>query len=186
MKFEDPSFDSCSGDTSEDTSFVVFENNESPNKNRDTIPTRDDSDSFIIFSDDVPSSSTQKETSSRGENSFNSVGNETVMAVEALQLSDHLKKKIDWKRPGRKHHSWDLTQNSSISLGPREPPVYLYIQMQLCQKESLKEWLGLNTNRNYEEMLKIFLQILDAVEYVHLRKLIHRDLKVCSYIMHYY
>lgn len=56
--------------------------------------------------------------------------------------------------------------------------MYLYIQMQLCQKESLKEWLNLNQIRVYKDMLDIFLQILDAVEYVHLRKLIHRDLKV--------
>lgn len=55
--------------------------------------------------------------------------------------------------------------------------VYLYIQMQLCQKNSLKEWLCDNLNRDMNTVLNIFDQIVQAVEYVHLQGLIHRDLK---------
>lgn len=55
--------------------------------------------------------------------------------------------------------------------------VFLYIQMQLCRKESLRDWLKDNVNRSQEEIKIIFEQIVMAVEYVHLKGLIHRDLK---------
>ncbi|XP_055638305.1 eukaryotic translation initiation factor 2-alpha kinase [Toxorhynchites rutilus septentrionalis] len=56
--------------------------------------------------------------------------------------------------------------------------IYLYIQMQLCRKQSLKEWLALNDlAARQDKIIPIFEQIVDAVEYVHLKGLIHRDLK---------
>lgn len=56
---------------------------------------------------------------------------------------------------------------------------YLYIQMQLCHQNSLREWLKDNIkNRDMKFILEIFSQIVQAVEYVHLQGLIHRDLKV--------
>lgn len=59
------------------------------------------------------------------------------------------------------------------------PKLYLYIQMQLCQKESLKEWLACNTlNRDKPRIMDIFGQIVSAVSYVHDKGLMHRDLKV--------
>lgn len=57
------------------------------------------------------------------------------------------------------------------------PKVYLYIQMQLCQKETLKDWLNNTLQREREIVLDIFDQIVSAVEYVHDKGLMHRDLK---------
>ena len=57
--------------------------------------------------------------------------------------------------------------------------MFLYIQMQLCQRLSLRDWLKTqNSQRDISRTLIIFQQIIDAVEYVHLQGLIHRDLKV--------
>lgn len=58
------------------------------------------------------------------------------------------------------------------------PKMYLYIQMQLCKRETLKDWLSEHTDkRNCEEVLDFFDQIVTAVEYVHKKGVLHRDLK---------
>lgn len=66
-----------------------------------------------------------------------------------------------------------------------EPPpilqVYLYIQMQLCRKENLKDWMAqrcLPEQRENSQCLDIFLQIAEAVDFLHSKGLMHRDLKV--------
>uniref|UniRef100_A0A8D8ZJP0 non-specific serine/threonine protein kinase n=1 Tax=Cacopsylla melanoneura TaxID=428564 RepID=A0A8D8ZJP0_9HEMI len=65
---------------------------------------------------------------------------------------------------------------AECSTGPSK--LYLYIQMQLCRKDSLREWLADNvSHRDRTEIINIFEQIVQAVEYVHMQGLIHRDLK---------
>ncbi|KAL3864427.1 hypothetical protein ACJMK2_006111 [Sinanodonta woodiana] len=59
-----------------------------------------------------------------------------------------------------------------------QPKVYVYIQMQLCKRETLKDWLNANSfNRDKHFVLDIFDQIVGAVEYIHDCHLMHRDLK---------
>ena len=83
---------------------------------------------------------------------------------------------------------------------PAEPPTYLFIQMQLCRKDSLREWLKSTHKRErniimhfFEQVgthivgtvklssnplsLSLSPQILDAVLYVHRKGMMHRDLK---------
>ncbi|XP_041054410.1 eukaryotic translation initiation factor 2-alpha kinase 3 isoform X1 [Carcharodon carcharias] len=63
---------------------------------------------------------------------------------------------------------------------PNSPKVYLYIQMQLCRKETLKDWMSGRCqmeDRDRTECLKIFLQMADAVCFLHTKGLMHRDLK---------
>ncbi|XP_045613966.2 eukaryotic translation initiation factor 2-alpha kinase [Procambarus clarkii] len=57
------------------------------------------------------------------------------------------------------------------------PRSFLYIQMELCQKESLKDWLLQNQKREQQTILTMFNDIICAVEYVHDNQLMHRDLK---------
>jgi hypothetical protein len=57
--------------------------------------------------------------------------------------------------------------------------LYLFIQMQLCRRETLKDWLiSNNGERDRSVVLDIFDQIIGAVDYVHNQGLMHRDLKV--------
>lgn len=79
-----------------------------------------------------------------------------------------------------------LPSHRSPSPGPPSMAsrIYLYIQMQMCQRESLKDWLSGNTlNRDRFECLKFFHQILCAVDYVHQCGLMHRDLKVGTSVL---
>lgn len=57
------------------------------------------------------------------------------------------------------------------------PRTFLYIQMELCQKESLRDWLVQNLERKRSVVLDMFNDIICAVEYVHDNHLMHRDLK---------
>ncbi|XP_055297961.1 eukaryotic translation initiation factor 2-alpha kinase isoform X2 [Sitodiplosis mosellana] len=95
------------------------------------------------------------------------------------------KEKVPFKRTHRRPLSLDLTSTGSVQIPMASiatPLVssmsYLYIQMQLCRKQSLKDWLFENGSYVREnESHAIFKQIVEAVEYVHLKGLIHRDLK---------
>ncbi|CAN2388389.1 eukaryotic translation initiation factor 2-alpha kinase 3, partial [Pristimantis euphronides] len=74
----------------------------------------------------------------------------------------------------------DLTKNIPEKLNPGSPKVYLYIQMQLCRKENLKDWMETRCtleDRPRDESLHIFLQIAEAVQFLHSKGLMHRDLK---------
>lgn len=79
--------------------------------------------------------------------------------------------------------SLNLPPCSSIPMvrPPLTPKVYLYIQMQLCRKENLKDWMAQRSQpdlREHSQCLAIFLQIAEAVDFIHSKGLMHRDLKV--------
>jgi len=78
------------------------------------------------------------------------------------------------KRKRQKSFSLDLNNMPNTQ---KSAKMFLYIQMQLCQRLSLREWLKQHMSRDFSLILDIFQQIVDAVEYVHLQGLIHRDLK---------
>merc|ERR1712038_1282903 len=68
--------------------------------------------------------------------------------------------------------------NTTKTDSSKPPQFYLYIVMQLCQKESLKTWLrSCTVERNRIRSLQMFNEICLGVEYVHSQGLIHRDLK---------
>lgn len=69
--------------------------------------------------------------------------------------------------------SWS-TSSSNVT----NPSQILYIQMEMCKKETLADWLRKNLNDRSTEIHEILEQIVSAAEYIHLQDLIHRDLKV--------
>ena len=93
-------------------------------------------------------------------------------------------------RSGKSSHVYPAARPDSLLLQKKpvegeektnsatQPKLYLYIQMQLCKRESLKEWLCNNAERDREALLDIFTQTVSAMVYVHDTGLMHRDLKV--------
>ena len=71
------------------------------------------------------------------------------------------------------------SQNQHKRIKQEKSKIFLYIQMQLCQQETLKEWLTANSScRDYKKVLDIYRQVVSAVKFVHDRRMMHRDLKV--------
>ncbi len=71
-----------------------------------------------------------------------------------------------------------------FSSGSDQETKFLYIQMELCKGDTLYAWIDKRNSSNdgYPERrtdaAKINRQVLKAVEYIHSKSLIHRDLKV--------
>ena len=55
---------------------------------------------------------------------------------------------------------------------------FLYIVMQLCKPETLKDWLKVNTDLDHlsrrAKAFEIIQQICDGVSYIHEQELFHR------------
>jgi serine/threonine protein kinase len=83
-----------------------------------------------------------------------------------------------------------LCKNKIVSSERKQPPrkvkhlrqrEYLYIKMELCLKGSLSEWLSNNKiETRRDDITRIFTQIVDAVNFIHLKGIIHRDLKTSN------
>ncbi|BFZ01589.1 hypothetical protein BsWGS_04628 [Bradybaena similaris] len=143
---------------------VVFDsigNRSSHNINElaETINSTDDS---IVFEhSSMPDSNTPIEESKQGL-STNDCEHHTI----DISLSSH----------GSENYKNREDKEKQVALPGNK--LFLYIQMQLYCKETLKDWLSNNTlNRDRHTILDIFDQIVCAVDYVHSQGLMHRDLK---------
>lgn len=126
----------------------------------------------IIFGE----TSKSRENSSAKSRSLSSSENRSMVKVHSRSSSVPEKPKLlDLQSSG-------MVSGSGASPASRMQKLYLYIQMQLCQTESLKDWLTNNTeDRDRNRLLDIFHQIVRAISYVHRQGLMHRDLKVRIY-----
>lgn len=101
-----------------------------------------------------------------------------IVHSESIVFEETDKNIVIEEKKHKRQKSFSLNLNKPNS--HKSAKMFLYIQMQLCQRLSLREWLKQHIVRDSAQVLNIFQQIVDAVEYVHLQGLIHRDLKVMS------
>ncbi|KAJ9578241.1 hypothetical protein L9F63_005540 [Diploptera punctata] len=153
-------------------SFIVFE--DSGGKESELILDNEndsESENNLIENSTRTKSQANSETS---DNCLSAWGEETKRKRTCSTAERHTeKKKLGHRRP----KSLDISSGGGV-VKPKVSRMYLFIQMQLCQRQSLREWLSKNScNRSTSYAIHIFGQIVQAVEYVHLKGLIHRDLK---------
>ncbi|KAM6083927.1 interferon-induced, double-stranded RNA-activated protein kinase isoform 2-T2 [Theristicus caerulescens] len=123
-------------------------------------------------------------------NVFKAIGklDERTYAVKRVHITKNVKREVtglaglNHENIVRYYSSWKgndyVTYQDSRQKSEKVVPC-LFIQMELCEQGTLENWIEKNRqNRKYHEMAQNkFLQILEAVEYIHSKALIHRDLK---------
>ncbi|NXP72407.1 E2AK3 kinase, partial [Ramphastos sulfuratus] len=141
---------------------------------------REGTSSSIVFEDSGCGNASSKEEKVDGshEESFSD------RKAKGTKESEHQKSAsgspLSVSPPRPTSLSLDLSKNIADKVKPPSPKVYLYIQMQLCRKENLKDWMSRRCRieeRERTECLQIFLQIAEAVDFLHSKGLMHRDLK---------
>ncbi|CAI9598514.1 unnamed protein product, partial [Staurois parvus] len=97
-----------------------------------------------------------------------------VSEVKALAVLDH-------PHIVRYYHSWagedTFSDDSCSGDGQNQKLKCLFIQMEWCAKGTLEEWIERMEKVDKLKSLTVSQQIVDGVEYIHSRNLIHRDLK---------
>uniref|UniRef100_A0A667ZMC2 Eukaryotic translation initiation factor 2-alpha kinase 2 n=1 Tax=Myripristis murdjan TaxID=586833 RepID=A0A667ZMC2_9TELE len=103
--------------------------------------------------------------------------------VEALAKFQHpniVRYHTAWTEPSE--YKSDSSSSDSDSTSHSSSAQYLYIQMELCDKKTLREWIDEKNgqqrdHKRREEGLTIMKQIVNGVVYIHSENLLHRDLK---------
>lgn len=153
-----------------------------PSEASSSVRSRERTSSSIVFEDSgCDNASSKEELKTNGLHIGNHYANK-LTSLEHSSSKSSSEPTLSVSPPRPTTLSLDLTKNPVDKLQPSSPKVYLYIQMQLCRKENLKDWM--NSRCTIEERergvcLHIFLQIAEAVEFLHNKGLMHRDLKVC-------
>ncbi|KAK9883947.1 hypothetical protein WA026_004886 [Henosepilachna vigintioctopunctata] len=74
----------------------------------------------------------------------------------------------------------DKEQNKSSDDEPPEIVIkdqYMYIQMEFCEKSTLKTAIDANLYQRKNRVQRLFREILEGLAHIHLQRVIHRDLK---------
>ena len=74
-------------------------------------------------------------------------------------------------------HAWIEKSSSPITAH------LLYFTMELCQDGTLRTWLDENVERDSQEIMSFFKQLVRGISHIHKAGLIHRDIKPANIMM---
>lgn len=163
----------------DDDSFIVFEAHESDVVKESQEFTQDYNETNEHVLEATKSVGVIEESKSSEINCIDKDKSDSISASLVFQLSGR-KSTSEVRKKRKASLSLNLQdKGSNMGSSTNSAKMFLYIQMQLCKKMSLSEWLKEeNKTRDIKLVLNTFQQIVNAVQYVHLQGLIHRDLKV--------
>ncbi|XP_059577434.1 eukaryotic translation initiation factor 2-alpha kinase 3 isoform X4 [Alligator mississippiensis] len=145
-----------------------------------TVCLRERTSSSIVFEDSGCDNASAKEDNKIDTSHDDSLSEEKATNTKDTDNRKSPSRSLSISPPRPTSLSLDLSKNTAENVKPSSPKVYLYIQMQLCRKENLKDWMSRRCSieeRERTECLQIFLQIAEAVQFLHNKGLMHRDLK---------
>ncbi|KAM9382914.1 interferon-induced, double-stranded RNA-activated protein kinase [Phaethornis superciliosus] len=126
-----------------------------------------------------------------GEGGFGNVFKATAKldgmtyAVKRVPLKKNVNREVEQlarlKHENIVRYQWSWEGKDCITYldSRQESGVFLFIAMEFCEQGTLENWIKKNRHdQKYHEMAQNkFLQILEGVEYIHSKGLMHRDLK---------
>ena len=74
------------------------------------------------------------------------------------------------------YHAWIESSSSPLTTS-------LYFTMELCQEGTLRSWLDENVQREPQEIMSFFKQLVRGICHIHKAGLIHRDIKPANIMM---
>ncbi|OWF52320.1 Eukaryotic translation initiation factor 2-alpha kinase 4 [Mizuhopecten yessoensis] len=97
----------------------------------------------------------------------NLFGEESTTSYEPSMSSN--KKSLDADKKG------DTTDSEDMSQIPRLQ--YLYIQMEYCEKSTLRNCIDAGLYHDQDRLWRFFREIIEGIQHIHQQGMIHRDLK---------
>ncbi|CAI9734436.1 eIF-2-alpha kinase GCN2-like [Octopus vulgaris] len=107
----------------------------------------------------------------------------SIASSESEEIYDDEEKSYDLsdvyfeKSDGQEENEDDNDEDDNEELIFEDEARFLYIQMEYCEKKTLRLYIDKNPNKNIDEIWRLFREIVDALVYIHGQGIIHRDLK---------